>query len=53
MLKRYRIIFYFALIVRGQSIFRIRCNVEYPKLYASDSDPQGKLFNCKFNILLD
>jgi glutathione S-transferase len=25
---------------------RKRYNVEYPKLYANDSDPQGKLFNC-------
>ena len=26
-----------------------RFNVEYPKLYANETDPQGKLFNCKFN----
>lgn len=27
-----------------------RFNVDYPALYASDSNPQGKAFNCKFYI---
>lgn len=29
-----------------------RYNVEYPKLYVSETDLQSKQFNCKFNIWL-
>jgi len=28
-----------------------RYNVDYPLLYANDSNPQGRAFNCKLNIL--
>jgi len=31
----------------GYLLFRY--NVEYPKLYANDSDPQAKKFNCNFD----
>ncbi len=32
-------------------LFLFRYNVDYPALYASDSNAQGKAFNCKFQNL--
>jgi hypothetical protein len=36
----------------GLIFFCFRYNVDYPALYASDSNAQGKAFNCKFEYFL-
>ena len=36
-----------VLTVAHEICFSFRYNIQYPALYASESDPQGKMFNCK------